>query len=84
MANADHHQMMYPYPVHHKLLAWTEGIGTSNCEYGKEWEDGREPEIIYIPDTRSLCIQPHPEWMAHDTPFVKYCQELVHTFIFEG
>lgn len=79
-AAADHHQMMYPDGVFHKLLAWATGIGESNCEYGKQVPE-LEPEIIWIPDTKSLCIQPHPEWMAKNSMFQDYCRELTKKYI---
>lgn len=82
MAFADHHQMMYPYDTFHHLIAWAENIGESHCEYGKEWRDGKEPEIVWFPDTRSLAIQPHPEWMDSKAVFVEYCRELVKQYIF--
>lgn len=79
-AAADHHQMMYPHDVYHKLIAWSTGIADSYCEYGKEVPE-KEPEIIMIPDTRSLCIQPHPEWMAYNSLFQDYCRELVKKYL---
>lgn len=81
VAAADHHQMMYPQGVFHELLAWAPpGTGTSNCEYGKDIPDP-EPEIIWVPDTRSLCIQPHPEWMSGASIFQDYCRELAAKYI---
>lgn len=81
-AYADHHQQMWPEDIFHHLIAWAEGQGTSYCEYGKEAKDAKEPEIIWIPDTRSLCIQPHPEWMEEGKAFPEYCRELVKKYIF--
>lgn len=38
----------------------------------------QEPEIIWIPSTKSLCIQSHPEFISNqEHPFVVYCQKLV-------
>ena len=62
--------LMYPFDIHgFELVAWTAAIAPEKkhfCEYGKEvpkekhgWV--KEPEIIWLPHTRSLCIQGHPE-----------------------
>jgi hypothetical protein len=42
-----------------------------------------EPEIVWIPHTKSLCIQSHPEFI-HDNehPFIKYCLNLVKERMF--
>lgn len=84
VAAADHHQMMHPTTVHHQLIAWTSNVGESLCEYGKDFDPDREPEILYIPDTRALCIQPHPEWMHPGASFVNYCRDLVTRYLFKG
>lgn len=81
IASADHHQLMYPYDTFYHLVAWAGDVGDSHCEYGKQAEDLRDPEIVWFPDTRSLAIQPHPEWMMGSAPFVKYCIELVRRYI---
>lgn len=42
---------------------------------------GPEPEIIYIPKTKALCIQSHPEFIHDDThPFVVYSRELAQKY----
>ena len=40
-----------------------------------------EPEIIHFPNSRSLAIQPHFEWMDPIAPFVLYVVELIITLI---
>jgi hypothetical protein len=38
----------------------------------------KEPEIIWIPSTKSLCVQSHPEFIQNpDHPFVVYCNNLI-------
>lgn len=90
-----HHQMLYPYDVEHELIAWTNP--PLSKEYFMESEypiempaaskdvEGHvcEPEIVYFPKTRALCIQGHPEYMDLDTPFVKYCNDLVKKYAVE-
>jgi len=70
-----HHQMMMPYSSKepYELLAWSKGKISSCYLNGddKESEEMKdrsgeyfcEPEIIYWPNTNSLCIQGHPEMM---------------------
>lgn len=64
-------------------LETTEGATGDDAKYGcKMLKVEKEPEIIWIPGTKSLCIQSHPEFiMKMDHPFVKYCNELVKELI---
>lgn len=83
-AKSDHHQMMLPTNrVHHELIAWAEEESKSYCDYAKEIPEF-QPEILFIPDTRSLCIQPHPEWMSRDSEFATYCRDLVIQYLFKS
>jgi gamma-glutamyl-gamma-aminobutyrate hydrolase PuuD len=84
VSNSLHHQMMNLSKVDHYRIAWIEP-GISHAYIG---EDGPianplpyEPEIVYIPKTKALCIQGHPEFMDEKNPFVKYCLELVEQYI---
>lgn len=70
--SSTHHQMM----VAHK-----DGIiiGKGPAASGYHWDEVNEPytykyvtEVVYYPKTKSLCIQPHPEWMHQDKPFIKW------------
>jgi GMP synthase-like glutamine amidotransferase len=83
-----HHQMMYPFDVEHKLLAWASEklsqryiIGDDTSD--PEMADKPEPEIVWFPKTKSLAIQGHPEFHSDpkNDPFVQYCMELVRKFI---
>lgn len=64
-----HHQMMYPYDVNHKLLAWSK-IHRSNVynptdtQHSAELDKRlvQEPEVVYFPDINGFAIQCHPEW----------------------
>lgn len=70
-----HHQMMYPFKINFSELAWTPQK-LSNLYFKNTYhlfdkgEVPYEPEIIYFSQTRSLCIQPHPEMMNKDDKFV--------------
>jgi anthranilate/para-aminobenzoate synthase component II len=44
----------------------------------------QEPEVIWIPKTKSLCIQSHPEFIQDvQHPFVQYCLNLTKRLILE-
>lgn len=71
--SSTHHQMM----VAHKdgiILAKAEEPTT-----GVHWDNVNEPyeykyvtEVVYYPKTKSLCIQPHPEWMPQNHYFIHW------------
>ena len=91
-----HHQMMYPWydnigdPIEHEMLAWMEKP-RSDVYYGQPDEDGTErsiilpgpePEVVWFPKTKSLCIQSHPEFIHQaDHPFRIYCNKLVSKYL---
>lgn len=84
-AAADHHQIMIP---------------TGDCEviaksaiparvFGLDGFSGviqHPPEIVYWPKTKTLAIQPHPEWETDDaSPFKAYVNKLIfELFNLEG
>ena len=86
-ASSIHHQMMIPDGVDHQLIAFPEGK-RSNHYRGQDGEDiaeclnpeWREPEIVWFPKTKALCIQGHPEYMGDKTPFVQLVTKLVEHF----
>ncbi len=86
-----HHQMMYPYEIPHRLLAWSSDA-LSKCYLSNPKDktadkmfdlmaDKPEPEIVYFPRIRGLGIQGHPEWAQVNSPFVEYCNQLVVDFL---
>lgn len=81
VSNSLHHQMMNPFDVDHRLLAWADGrrsevyIGQDNVDI-PGFENNPEPEVVYFPKTNALAIQGHPEFMNRDTQFVAYSLEL--------
>lgn len=78
-----HHQMMWPYRIPHDLLGWAEHESESHCQYGKDFFRHRQPEIVWYPQTRSLAIQGHPEYLIESARYYQYCRELVQKFIFK-
>lgn len=80
-----HHQMMYPFDVEHKLIAWSTHHlsavyeGLNDVEVEKIRAVG-EPEIVWFPKTKSLAVQGHPEFMPEDCEFNDYVKELIHGY----
>lgn len=79
-----HHQMMYPFNIEHKMLAWctkpksNEYVMNDNSVLK---EVPCEPEVVFFPESKSLGIQGHPEYMSEETAFVKYTQKLVRKYL---
>lgn len=88
ITNSYHHQMMYPFDVEHKMLAWAEPkrskvyINEDDVNDPK-MTDKVEPEIVWFPKIKGLAIQGHPEFVANPdkSPFVQYCLDLVDEYI---
>lgn len=61
-----HHQMMLPN--HNWAELWGDACESSYRDLGtdrrkeKENKSDRDPEVLYYPNTRTLCFQPHPEY----------------------
>ena len=90
-----HHQMMWPWGAEHEMVAWMErprsrrycGEPTDDPTLGKDAYKllelpGPEPEIVWFPKTKSLCIQSHPEFISDvKHPFVQYTFKLTNDYI---
>lgn len=82
-----HHQMMWPFEMakeDYQLLAWAKKNRSDVYVFNDEdvrREVDIEPEIIWFPQTKSLAIQGHPEFMAKGHPFVKHVLGLVEEFV---
>ena len=83
-----HHQMMYPFNLDYEdyeVVAYS--TVNRSTEYltgfGEYTEDQVpcEPEIVYYPETNSLAIQGHPEYMDKDSEAVKYCNWLINKYL---
>lgn len=66
-----HHQMLFPFEVEHKMLGIAENklshtyIGQDDNEIEFMHRDSTpEPEVVYFPQTKALCIQGHPEFVS--------------------
>ena len=79
-SNSCHHQMMVP-SKHAEILAVSK-----EPVYGFDEEDRRftvkeVPEVVYFPKLNAIGIQGHPEWMSNESPFVRYCSELINNLL---
>lgn len=94
LVTSTHHQMMAPPPPETadiELIAWSDYARShhywdgdnKDCRGKLEVCENLEPEIVWYPESRSLCIQGHPEYMKQDQEFPEYCRELIKTYIFE-
>lgn len=82
-----HHQMMYPFDVkNHELLAWATPRRSNVYELDDNTtiEVEKEPEVVFYPDTRCLCIQSHPEMMNINSPVIKKLNELIQEKLFNN
>lgn len=76
-----HHQMMRPnYKT--AVIIGVSDEATYKLAEGASFpeafwpDDHKDAEIVYYPDTNSLCIQGHPEYVP-DSEFAEYCIDLV-------
>lgn len=81
-----HHQMMRPLLDRCELVAVAEGVSSK-----REWmeKDGspwtsyysyQDVEVVFYPDTKSLCFQPHPEFAGADQTR-EYFFELIERYL---
>lgn len=94
MCTSSHHQLMWPWTSNNMfyVLASSEGISSHYLNGNNQnafkvilssrFLSVKEPEIIYWPETKSLCIQGHPEWTKPKDNYREYCKYLI-TFLIE-
>lgn len=75
--NSVHHQMMYPFKTNHKMLGWSsEPLSSVYFDGNDEMMDVEvEPEIVFFPDTKTLAVQGHPEWLSSESNLVKFIHD---------
>lgn len=85
-----HHQMMWPFQVEHKMLAWSEHRLSNHYAFNAERVKTAteiealghvEPEVVYFPKIKGLAIQGHPEFQNPGDEFVLYCMDLVREYL---
>lgn len=73
-----HHQMMRPPKgVNYQVIASCARSDYRVSQHIIEEGLGDDPEIIWYPDCRALCVQGHPEY-ASKSAFADYCTDLIH------
>jgi len=66
------------------LMGWTTKLSPYHFGEVNDYKfpaDYKEPEVILWNKVNHLSIQPHPEWMDLNCPFIKWCQELVQIIV---
>lgn len=81
-ATSTHHQMMRPNLETGKVLAVASESTTKLADGLRERLDPNvnphlDVEIVWYPETHSLCIQGHPEYVPGSV-FANYCLDLIH------
>lgn len=87
-SNSLHHQMMYPFNLskdEFEMIAWTKDSMSSFYLNGEDKEiEPRppvEPEVVYFPQSKTIAIQGHPEFIQKPSnPYVQYCLELARKY----
>lgn len=92
-----HHQMMYPWSMKfedYEILAYAKSLsayydGAPECELTEHYLDNEvssadivEPEVVWYPNSASLCCQFHPEIMDEKSGGFKYYQRLLAGYMF--
>ncbi len=78
-----HHQMMNPFVLpdnKYEILAWSAPPQSTRYLDGNDEQSvipDIEPEVVYYPQSKCLCIQGHPEWALESSMFHTYCNLLV-------
>lgn len=77
-----HHQMMYPWRVEHKLLAWTNKRSKEYLHDIPEYvQHPVDPEVVYFKNTNALAVQGHPEWMDPNCATVKQVRAWINEYL---
>ena len=84
--SSTHHQMMNPYVLDNKDYKVIAYARHRSKHYLDGWNReiphcGTEPEIVWYPKIRALCIQGHPEIMNQQSEGVAFCQSLVKEYL---
>ena len=89
-ATSLHHQMMYPWKVDHKLIAWSSppiskyygGQLEEIVTFPDDVDETREPEVVYFPTIKGLAIQGHPEFIHNEKhEYLQYSRALVKQYL---
>jgi anthranilate/para-aminobenzoate synthase component II len=93
LITSSHHQMFYPYDMHdddYELIAWslinrsTTYLNGDDLPHKFNPEKQKEAEVVWYPNTKSLCIQGHPEWMIHITHSINIINQYIDRYIWNA
>lgn len=84
-----HHQMMFPYDMprgSNEIIAWSKNYKSNTYLNGDNHEISLpeqfvEPEIVYYPNSNSLCIQGHPEFPSCSNTTKDFCIGLIEKYL---
>ena len=84
--SSTHHQMMHPYNLDEKDYHVIAYARHRSKHYLDGWNRaiphcGIEPEVVWYPKIKALCIQGHPEIMDQESEGVLFCQQLVKEYL---
>jgi len=87
-------EKIYVSSTHHQMMMPGEGatlVASGNEKGDREWYDGqvakrdisdKDIEVLFYPETQSLCFQPHPEFDSVEyVGMRKYFKELLSRFL---
>lgn len=83
--SSTHHQMMRP-AGNFRIIAWCEHrspryLTEKQAFTVKDVDIKVDPEIVFYPDIKALCIQGHPEYLPVNGHTNKYCRKLVEELL---
>jgi gamma-glutamyl-gamma-aminobutyrate hydrolase PuuD len=86
--SSTHHQMVYPFDIDHKMIAWSTNIRSNTYLNGDNKEiqlpdNFVEPEIVFYPKTKALGIQGHPEMYNYENnpELLDYLNTLIEKYL---
>lgn len=83
-ASSTHHQVMIPHITKARVLAYAQGVAINkeiDHPNNRDLSD-TEAEVVFYPEHRHLCFQPHPEFMPLGHPCPKYFEHCINTALF--
>ena len=90
MTSSVHHQMMWPFNLpkdKFEILGVSEEPLSTIYIFSPEKSLNKvstEPEIVFFPETRSLGIQGHPEFMHERSQLVQHSRKLLQHYLMKG
>jgi gamma-glutamyl-gamma-aminobutyrate hydrolase PuuD len=74
---SDHHQIMIPSEKG-EVVGWNPSMVEVFRPDMTSYYIPHSPEIVWFEETKSIAIQPHPEWERGKTPFVQWINKFLY------